>query len=140
MLYIHLIAIAFWGGIIAVEIVLELFARRRPEYFELIAQIHYIVDLWIELPTILVVMVSGIAMLEWSYLSGWFLVKIMGAMLAIIANLACVFFVIKRKQALALGQSAKAQNYKRIIDITPLVGVPGALMAFIIGMLRLSAF
>jgi hypothetical protein len=89
---IHVIAISFWLGVISVEVIFE---RARIDKGSIVL-LHQLTDRYVELPTISVVLFSG--MLLWSRAS-WsleFLPKVLFGFGAITLNVICYYFVEKR--------------------------------------------
>lgn len=92
----HLVVLGLWGGLVLGECVLELSAQNDTE-IRFTARIHYWIDLIVELPLLLGVLVTG----AWLTLRVWppsplLWVKIAAASAAVAANLVCLVLVILR--------------------------------------------
>ncbi|MBI5480458.1 MAG: hypothetical protein HY906_16465 [Deltaproteobacteria bacterium] len=94
----HLVLLALWGGVVATEAVIELYAVRHHELHTSTIRLHYWIDLLVELPLIIGVAASGtwLAVRLWP-LSVTHFVKIGCVMVPLAANLACIAFVLRRK-------------------------------------------
>ena len=127
----HLILLSLWGGVVAAEAVLELYPRHRPELHPATIHVHYWIDLLIELPLVLAVIATGItlAFLAWP-LSSLHLLKIVGAAVAVSANLVCIVLVIRRGRSLRQGEPEPALlDLSRRIVRCAVVGMPFAVLA-----------
>lgn len=98
---VHLILVAFWGGVVAAEAVLEVLPIRRPALGGPTAMFHYYIDGLVELPVLVGVFGTGLvlAALAWP-LTGWHWVKIACAAAAIAANVTCIVLVLRRGRAI----------------------------------------
>jgi hypothetical protein len=128
---IHLIFLCLWGGVVAVESVIELYPFRKKDFHANSIEYHYWIDLLVELPLISLVIITGIALtvLAWP-LSGLHLLKITCAMIAVSANLACIFMVVRRRRLLEKDVSDEElwQKTRRII-LSAVIGLPLAAVA-----------
>ena len=97
----HLVLLGLWGGVVATEAVLELYPRRHAKYHPYTIRAHYWIDMLVELPVLLGVVLSGLVLLVLTWPpTTWHLVKIGCGGLAVCANLYCVRLVIKRSKML----------------------------------------
>lgn len=127
----HLILLCLWGGVVAAESVLELYPRRKPDLHPTTIRYHYWIDLLIELPLICGVIATGLtlAVLAWP-LSSLHLIKIIGAAVAVSANLVCIVLVIRRQRALTQGEPESSLfQLSRKIVLCAVVGMPFAALA-----------
>jgi len=60
---VHLIMLSMWGGVVATEAVIEIYPFRRRELHAATIRFHYWIDLLVELPLVLAVIATGIALL-----------------------------------------------------------------------------
>jgi putative copper export protein len=103
--FIHVLCMAIWFGTVATEILLELLLWNSKTSSEQKAfiDLHRRIDLAIELPSILGVIISGVLLMsrhgyfhdtvKWPI---WLEDKLIAAAFAIIANLLCMIFVVQR--------------------------------------------
>lgn len=97
-LIIHLIALGIWIGVVGAEFAIEFDGMKNDESYVKASKMHYITDLWVEIPAFTTVFITGALMLNESHLTGLFLYKIIFALLAIIFNIVCVYAVFKRRK------------------------------------------
>ena len=135
VLMVHLVVLSLWGGVVAVEAVIELYPYRRREFQTHAIEYHYWIDSLVELPLIVAVVVSGtvLAALAWP-LDGLHLLKIGCASVAVIANLVCIGLVIARRRLMKSGASADELWRKtRGVVLCAVVGMPAAAVAVGLG-------
>ncbi len=97
LLLLHLLAVGIWIGCIAVETVVEVSRDYGDEQLFVPAKLHRTIDLFVEIPVLTLLFVSGFLLIEWSALGGLLLAKVLCGTGAILANLACAVVVFKRK-------------------------------------------
>ena len=98
---VHLIVLSMWGGVVATQAVIEIYPYRRRELHAAAIRFHYWIDLLIELPLVLAVIATGVALLfviETVTPLHLVLIGFGGAAVAI--NLFCIAVVVKRGQRL----------------------------------------
>lgn len=95
-LILHVLAAGLWLGCIAVEVAFERMIPKTDGSRRLVAVLHERVDLAIEVPAFLLVLVSGAVLLAGAPSSGVLQVKLAAGSAAILANVYCVWLVIKR--------------------------------------------
>lgn len=98
LLIIHLIALGIWIGVVGAEFAIEFDGMKDDESYVKASKLHYITDIWVEIPAFTTVLVTGLLMVNESHLSGVFLYKIIFALLAITFNIVCVYAVFKRRK------------------------------------------
>jgi hypothetical protein len=125
---LHLILVAAWAGLVLAELVLELVGARRPEAQRFVADVHYMIDLFLELPILLGVLATGGWLLRGATFDTALAVKVACGLAAVLANLVCVALVIARHRG------ARAT---RAIFGTAMFGIPPALLAAYLGLSRL---
>ncbi len=126
---LHLFVLALWGGVLASEGVLELLPLRRPELRPATVVFHYFIDLLVELPLLLGILLTGALLLHGRPFTGLVAAKVACGSIAVLANLACIVFVVKRRSASANLQAI----WTRRIYASALVGVPAGVGALILG-------
>jgi hypothetical protein len=128
---LHLIFLAMWGGVLGCEFILEAWLPRRgPTGEETLAALHYYIDLGLELPLLLGVIVTGLLLLAGRPIDARLAVKLAGAAIALAANLTCVVLVVVRHR----GDKAKLARRTRAIRWTAIIGVPAGFVALYIGL------
>ena len=118
-----------WGGVLLVEFVLESLGRDDQSQAQA-ARAHFWIDVLVEMPIVLAVLVTGGVLLArvWPP-TQLHLIKIVSASIAIALNLYCSVIVIVRYRA--RGDAAALQRYGRHVRLSA-YGVPfGAVAAYI---------
>ena len=136
LVFIHVFAVAFWLGCVAVEVVVEQVGLRNVALRSAVPQLHFYIDRWVEIPAFTTVLVTGVMMFDAArFTSEWlYSVKIICGLLAVSANVFSIYPVIKRKQAADIGDKSAIRHYGKLLDATVPVGVPAALLALAIGL------
>ena len=133
LLSIHLFAAAFWFGILGVEFILEQGRTRSREHGYAVADIHYHVDLFLETPAFMTVLVTGVLMSSGQALEGLFLVKVCAGLVAIAGNVGCVYAIVRRKIAGHTQDFAGLVRYSRVVDKLSAIAVPAGVVSLLIG-------
>lgn len=129
LLSFHILALGIWIGVVAAEFVIEFDGMKDETSLIKAAKLHYLTDIWVEVPAFSIVMITGLLMLEPDHLSGIFLLKIIFAVLAIICNIICVYAVAKRRKFALLGDVSGMKSTDRIMRLGGLI-IPTFLIAF----------
>ena len=130
LLQIHLIAVSFWCGLVAAEVVAERCAKGA-DARRTVANVHRWIDNLFEIPIVIVVLASGGLLLAQVWPGTPLLwVKVGAALIAIVANLICMPLVQARVHA---SDDGRARALTRQIGITGLA-IPFMLIAFAIGL------
>lgn len=104
----HLVCVGLWLGCVLTEVAFErTLAGKGPATAELLADLHWRVDAWIELPVLCAVLVSGALLLQHATISALLVLKLVAAGLAMISNLACACLVWRRACAARTGDWAR---------------------------------
>ncbi|MDR2852585.1 MAG: hypothetical protein LBV61_05975, partial [Burkholderiaceae bacterium] len=115
-LALHLIFAAIWLGCILTEALFErvLLAGDRTAHLTL-ARLHVRVDNFVELPAILIVLGTGLAMLSqsWPRTPSFFIMAFSGAA-AIGLNFFCIWLVYKRRSAASAGSWSEFERLDHI--------------------------
>ena len=98
ILIIHLIALGIWIGVVGAEFAIEFDGMKDDESYVRASKLHYITDIWVEIPAFTTVLVTGLLMVNENHLSCVFLYKIIFALLAILFNVVCVYAVFQRRK------------------------------------------
>jgi hypothetical protein len=100
---VHLITLAMWGGVVATEAVVEIYPFRRRELHPSAIRFHYWIDLLVELPLVVAVVVTGTALVVMiDDLTALHLVKIGFGAVAVAVNLFCIGVVVRRGRRLVV--------------------------------------
>ncbi len=132
ILIIHLIALGIWIGVVGAESAIEFDGMKDDDSYIRASKMHYLTDIWIEIPAFTTVLVTGLLMLNESHLTGVFLYKVIFAVLAIIFNIICVYAVFKRRN-FSLSEDIEGM---KTTDVAMKIGgliIPSFLVAFILG-------
>jgi hypothetical protein len=131
LLMLHLSGLCLWGGVVLTEAVLELYPHRRPDLHGYTVELHYWIDLLVELPLIIGVATTGGLLVAAAWpLSALHVVKILCAAVAVGANVYCIRLVLARRKALRLqGDDVKLWLITRRIVLSAMVGLPFAAAA-----------
>lgn len=106
-LVVHLGAVGIWLGCVLTEIAVERALAGQGETTDrLLAGLHRHIDLLVELPAFVVVLVSGGLLLADGNFSPWLYAKIAAGLLAILANAVCLYWVLRRARAAACSDGA----------------------------------
>jgi hypothetical protein len=133
---VHVLGVGFWLGVLGVETVLERSRTSSRATGYAVARYHYLIDVFLEIPVFVVVLGTGLAMVDPMRLSGWYLVKVVCGLVAVGANAVCVIPVVLRRRAAERDRLTDVRHYSRMIDWTAVVGLPAALVALGLGAWR----
>lgn len=102
MAMVHLIILSMWGGVVATEAVIEVYPFRKRELHAATIRFHYWIDLLVELPLVLALIVTGVVLFFLTDpLTPLHLVKIGLGGAAVGVNLFCIVVVVRRGRRLA---------------------------------------
>ncbi len=123
LLLFHLIGVGAWMGCVAVEALIEAGRDTSTERYLDVATLHAKIDLFVEVPALLLIACTGAAMLADAELSALLIIKVIFAAIAIASNAGCVWIVIKRQRATRVGIEAVRAESARLEKMTlPLLG------------------
>ena len=101
---IHLMVLSLWGGVVATEAVVEIFPFRHHEMHPAAIRLHYWIDLVVEAPLVLAVVVTGAwLLLLTDPVTPLHLFKIGFAGAAVAVNIFCIAVVVRRGRRLQRG-------------------------------------
>lgn len=131
LLPLHLTFVGLWLGCVFTEAMFEraLLGHGRSNEM-LVASLHKRVDVWVELPALMGVLLTGWWMLEPTAMSTLFYTKLGFAYTALAANLFCVHLVFKRHLLARQGHwhaFAKVDRLQHKVGAVVLLGILGAL-------------
>lgn len=133
LLQLHLFAVAFWLGVVAVEYLIERTrAQSRSQGFT-VAGLHRQIDLFFETPAFTLVLISGLLLIEPARFDGIYALKIVAGGIAVLGNMLCLIPVLKRYTAAGNDDLSAVIRYSRLIDIISLLAIPAGLLAFACG-------
>jgi len=137
LLPLHLLAVGCWIGCLVVETVVETSRDYGDEQPFLPAKLHRTIDLYVELPILALLFVSGFLLIDWSTLGGLLLVKVLCGTGAILANLGCAVVVFKRKRWADLRDADSVAAQNRNLQLVSALFFPLSLATLAIGIHRL---
>jgi len=132
---VHLIVLSMWGGVVATEAVIEVYPFRKTELHAAAIRFHYWIDLLVELPLVLAVIATGVALaLSVEALSGLHLIKILFGAAAVVVNLFCIAVVVGRGKRLDHGEAEEPLwRASRVVLACFVVGLLAAAVAATLG-------
>ncbi len=134
LLPVHLAFAGIWLGCILTETLADraLLGKGREQEIILV-NLHKRIDLLVEIPAILVVLISGIMLLPDAGKNGILLLKIIFAALAILSNLFCVIVVFRRSRAAQQGRWNDFSRLERRQHIYAAVVLISIVTALVLG-------
>lgn len=127
----HLVLIFLWAGVVLAEALLEILATDEAALPH-VAKLHYWIDLFLEVPLVTGVLLTGIFLLKvHGPLGNLMTIKISAALIAIAINYYCAYQVILRYKTLGNLSAAKEHNRKIRLSF---LGVPLGLVALYLGL------
>jgi hypothetical protein len=132
----HLVLLGMWAGLVLAETVIEFGPRVRPELWPASARFHFWMDMLIEAPILIGVVVTGTLLLLRVPLDAALAVKSAAGLLAVGANAACMVVVVRRARPGV--DAAEARRLSAQVVATALLGLPCALAALVLGWWRLG--
>lgn len=131
LLQMHLVAASAWLGLVAAEAVIELTAKDRATR-QFVAEAHKKIDLLFEGPLVAIVLLTGSVLLYrvWPDVSPLMLGKIALGLVAVVANIICIKWVVGRARA---KDDDEFFGYARKISLSGYT-IPLAVLALVIGL------
>lgn len=130
LLTAHLFAVAFWLGVVGVEFLLERGRAQSHQHGFNVARLHFQIDAFLEMPAFMVVLATGLALVDLERLSGLYGLKVGAGLLAVLGNVLCVIPIILRKQAAEREDLSAVIRYSRWVDRISATAIPAGLAAF----------
>ena len=125
LLFTHIFLLGIWLGCVA---------WKNDDTRKGAAEAHYWIDLLVELPVLVGVVATGLFLLRDAHLTGLLVAKIALGSAAVLINLVCVVFVMRRRNAAEKGDIAALRRWANRVNWTFPFGVPCGLAAFAIGL------
>lgn len=133
LLQLHLFAVAFWLGVVAVEYLIEQTrAQSRSQGFT-VAGLHRRIDLFFEMPAFSLVLVTGLLLIEPARFDGIYALKVVAGGLAVVGNVLCLVPVLRRWAAAEKNDLADVIQQSKWIDIISVTAIPAGLVALACG-------
>jgi hypothetical protein len=128
----HVFALLAWGTLVLVELFVE-FGARDDDGLRRAARTHFLIDLCLEVPLLLVVLGTGFALASrvpvWTALH---ILKVSAGLVAVSANLYC-FAIVLRRHATRDRVERLRRDTTLIRIVSPAIGVPAGVVAAWIG-------
>lgn len=118
ILFIHFIAIGVWAGCIATEIVCELDQKNVKPEDSYIASLHWKIDKYVELPAILLTLLTGFTLLQQGPIAWTLLlkIKITAGLTAVLLNIIAAYTIYQRYRYFSLNDEQQYQKYHSLHD------------------------
>ncbi len=98
---LHLMVLSLWGGVVATEAVIEIYPFRNRDIHPATIRLHYWIDLLVEAPLVLAVVVTGASLLYLTRpITPLHLLKVGFAGAAVAVNIFCIVVVVRRGRRL----------------------------------------
>jgi ABC-type Co2+ transport system permease subunit len=108
LLLIHLVALGIWLGCILTEAAFEHTLPKDEAFERAVARLHVLVDVWIETPAFVIVLVTGALMFADSPGDTTFQIKVALGLVAVATNVWCVWLVFRRRSLFERGERSAA--------------------------------
>jgi hypothetical protein len=132
LLALHLVAVGIWIGVVAAETFIELDGKEDDRSHIKASRLHYLTDIWVEIPAFTTVLVTGALMLTDEHLHGLVLVKIVCGLIAIVANIVCVYAVFVRNRHAGKQNMVGVQSAERVLLVGGVAFIPSFIAAIAI--------
>ena len=120
---------------------MEISLRKDIVQKQQIAQLHYRIDLYAEIPILLGVLISGLLLFDIERLSSpIYLAKVVTGLSPIVINALCIIPVVKRKWASDRDDIDKMEQYTKLVFLAFATGFTMAMVALGLGMNMLGIF
>jgi putative copper export protein len=131
--FLHFLAVGCWLGCYLTEAVVEYLSARNGQLLNYATAIHEWIDRMVEIPAFVLVLATGIIMLNSTPVTPLLLFKIGFALLTIAINVACVVAVRRRRAAMERGDQAQQQSLTKFVHWTFLGLLPGLVPLYLGG-------
>jgi len=113
VLFVHLIAIGIWAGCVATEAVLEIALEKIPPRESGLAAIHAKIDRFVEIPAILVALLTGGYLLHQAVWDNLLVLKVSLGVSAVVLNTIAAFTVHRRLKCLEVNDMQGYELFNR---------------------------
>lgn len=127
----HFLFLALWAGLVLAEVVIELLPRKFPTLRRAAVKYHAWLDMCVEIPLLLGVLITGTALSLRHGLTPDLWLKLALGLLAVSANIVCVGLVLRREKLEQAG--VENTRYDTWVMATAYSGIPCALGALYLG-------
>lgn len=139
LLVLHILGVGLWLGCAGAETLLEIVGERKPELRRTVIRLHYWIDLVVELPVVLLALVTGLALAaQVPADGGWDQAKRIIGLIALIANLGAIGAVIARERAARTGDERTLARRQSLFGTLVVVAAPAAVTALVIALARVA--
>ncbi len=98
---VHLMVLSLWGGVVATEAVIEIMPFRQKDLHPATIRLHYWIDLLVELPLVILVVVTGGTLLYLTEeITRLHVIKVVFGSAAVAVNFFCIVMVLRRARRL----------------------------------------
>lgn len=132
LLTLHLLALGIWIGVVAAEFVIEFDGMKNSTSLIKASKLHFLTDIWVEIPAFTIVLITGLLMINSHHLQGVFLYKIIFGLAAIIFNSVCVYAVFRRRGYAIVGDIDGMQSTDPVMKIGGAGFIPTFLITILI--------
>ena len=132
LLKIHLVAVAFWFGILAAELVIERSRTQSASHSQAVAHQHFWIDIFFETPAFVTVLITGLLMLNPDQTDLFYWAKVFFGLVAVSGNILCTIAIIKRKFASDQNDRSSVIKHSRFVDKLSAVAAPAGVLAALI--------
>ena len=117
LLTLHLLGLGIWVGVVAAELVIEFDGIKDNASLIKASKLHFLTDIWVEIPAFTLVLITGLLMTNFGQLEGAFLYKVIFGFFAIVFNIVCVYAVFKRRSYAIVGDIKGMQSTDPIMRL-----------------------
>lgn len=132
LLILHVLAVGVWIGVIIAETVIELDGKQDDSSHIKASKLHFLTDIWVEIPAFTTVLITGGLMLTKTHFSGLFLLKLLCGLFAIAANIVCVYGVFIRNKHARVGNITGVKAAERVLLRGGIGFIPSFIAAIVI--------
>lgn len=134
LLTLHLLGLGIWVGVVAAEVVIEFDGAKSNDSLINASKLHYLTDIWVEIPAFALVLITGLLMISPDHLEGAFLYKVILGVAAVAFNLVCVYAVFKRRRYAIENNIKGMQSTDPIMRLGGAGFIPSFLAAIVLGL------
>ena len=116
-LFLHIFSVGLWFGCAGIEGILEFMRRKDSSLQYAVARLHYYIDIFVEVPAIITILVTGFLLLDMSEMSVLRLIKVVCGLLAILATMISVVIVCRRRYAVDADNRVAVDKNDKLFDI-----------------------